>query len=82
MAAPNGISESFFVLTKLYHDLGSKFNKFTKGKQIIVAREFAGGLAMLLWADYVKKRAPNSNAFVVSDSGIFLDFKALDTNEN
>ena len=48
--------------------------------QIIVAGNSAGGLATLLWVNYIKDRAKTKNVRAISGSGIFLDSPQFKTD--
>lgn len=47
-----------------------------------MAGSSAGGLAAMVWVDYVRSKAKTNNVFGIIDSGIFLDAADFKTHEH
>lgn len=61
-------------------DLEARVGIFSKAKRVIVTGGSAGGLAALIWTDYIKERATTKKVYCVPDSGIFLASLTYDTS--
>lgn len=46
---------------------------FSQATEVVVSGNSAGGLAVFLWANYIKDRVKVGKVWAIPDSGIFLD---------
>ena len=47
---------------------------FSKATEIMVAGGSAGGVASMVWSNYILERSAKKNVYNVPDAGIFLDY--------
>ncbi|KRX06233.1 hypothetical protein PPERSA_06115 [Pseudocohnilembus persalinus] len=61
-----------------------KYLGLAESRQIVIYGTSSGGTAVTLWANYiwdeVKKINPYVDIRVIADAGMFMDYKAIDTN--
>ena len=53
--------------------LEQKAEIFSSAQEIIVSGASAGGLASLIWTNYIAERASTGSVYAIPDSGVFLD---------
>ncbi len=55
---------------------------FSKATEIMVSGGSAGGVASMVWSNYIQGRAVHKNVYNVPDAGIFLDYTNYKTGQS
>lgn len=54
-------------------DLEKKLGLFSKAEEVVVSGESAGGLAALMWTNYVTEKVQKGKVRTLADASIFYD---------
>jgi hypothetical protein len=61
------------ITVERLNDLETKYGLYTKAEKIVLSGESAGGLATLMWTNYVAEKVKKGKVWSLADASIFYD---------